>query len=194
MSARSKPESRGRDANASRRALLDAASTLFDERGYDGATIRDIGERAGVDPALIARYYSGKAGLYLAVLGDEDRANALRPPELEPRAVAHRLLTRWDERGRTPMARALADPEPGDDVRAQLGTILETRLLGPLSSRLAEQGADAPRLRAELLVAMLLGIWVSRANGTLAEVAGTSREELIDVLAPALELLAEPVD
>jgi AcrR family transcriptional regulator len=59
---------RRRDAAATRRALLDAARELFDARGFRGTTVRGIGERAGVDPALIARYFGGKAELYQAVL------------------------------------------------------------------------------------------------------------------------------
>src|SRR5260221_5104477 len=58
------------DAQASREALLGAARALFDERGYDRATTREIGERAAVDPALIARYFGGKEGLYLATIAE----------------------------------------------------------------------------------------------------------------------------
>ena len=64
---------RRHDAQASREALLEAAEAIFDERGYDAATVRDIGERAGVDAALIARYFGGKEGLYLATLQREGR-------------------------------------------------------------------------------------------------------------------------
>ena len=64
---------RRHDAKASRAALLRAAAALFDERGYDAATVRDIGERAAVDPALIARYFGGKEGLYLATLQHDGR-------------------------------------------------------------------------------------------------------------------------
>jgi len=59
---------RPHDADATRRDLLDAGAALFEERGYQGATLRDIGERAGVDPALVARYFGSKEGLYLASL------------------------------------------------------------------------------------------------------------------------------
>ena len=45
---------RPHDAEASRRALLEAAQEVFEAVGYDRATTREIGERAGVDPALIA--------------------------------------------------------------------------------------------------------------------------------------------
>ncbi|KPM54120.1 TetR family transcriptional regulator [Frankia sp. CcI49] len=59
---------RRRDAARSRQALLAAAADLFAERGYAGTAIRSVGDRAGVDPALIARYFGGKEGLYQAVL------------------------------------------------------------------------------------------------------------------------------
>jgi AcrR family transcriptional regulator len=48
-----------RDAAASKQALLEAARSLFGQRGFKSTTIRDIGERAGVDAALIARYFGG---------------------------------------------------------------------------------------------------------------------------------------
>src|ERR1700760_4152576 len=59
---------RPHDAEASRRALLGAAREVFDEVGYDRATTREIGERAGVDPALIARYFDSKEGLFIAAI------------------------------------------------------------------------------------------------------------------------------
>src|SRR6266536_411309 len=57
------------DAQASRSALVDAATALFDERGYEATTIRQIGELAGVDAALIARYFGGKEGIGPVPLG-----------------------------------------------------------------------------------------------------------------------------
>src|ERR1700709_461434 len=63
---------RPHDAEASRRALLDAAREVFDEVGYDRATTREIGERAGVDPALIARYFDSKEGLFTAAIAGAD--------------------------------------------------------------------------------------------------------------------------
>ena len=75
-------ERRPHDAEATRQALLEAGRAVFDEVGYERATTREIGERAGVDPALIARYFDGKEGLFLAaiaeVAGSERRAR-LRP-------------------------------------------------------------------------------------------------------------------
>ena len=91
---------------------------LFDEVGYDRATTREIGERAGVDPALIARYFDGKEGLFLAaiaeVTGDEEEL------DFDPPALIGVLVERWDERGHSPISRALASPALTDG-RARAG-------------------------------------------------------------------------
>src|ERR1700722_9550064 len=63
---------RPRDAAASKDALLRAAQALFGQNGFERTTIREIGERAGVDAALIARYFGNKADLYVAAVVAED--------------------------------------------------------------------------------------------------------------------------
>src|ERR1700723_2466392 len=63
---------RSRDAAASKDALLQAAQTLFGQQGFEGTTIREIGEQAGVDASLIARYFGSKADLYIAAVMAED--------------------------------------------------------------------------------------------------------------------------
>ena len=55
---------RRRDAAATRRALLEAARELFGTRGFEATTLREIGERAGADPALFARYFGSKGQLF----------------------------------------------------------------------------------------------------------------------------------
>jgi len=176
---------RPRDADASRRALLRAATRLFDERGYDAATTREIGERAGLDPALIARYFGGKSGLYMAVLADEERNAAIGPFATDIRSLAEALLERWDFEG-TPVRRALTRPAPTDDERAQL-----RRIVGRLTEPARASIGDAPdaELRAELLVALLLGIAVTRENGALQALASAPRATVLEQLGPLLEAL-----
>src|SRR5882672_2033057 len=64
--APSGPE-RQRDADRSRRALLDAALEEFSLRGFAGARVADIARRAGVNKQLINYYFGSKEGLYLAL-------------------------------------------------------------------------------------------------------------------------------
>lgn len=44
-------------------SIIEAATFLFNVKGFQGTTIRDIAKRAGVNPANISYYFSGKQGL-----------------------------------------------------------------------------------------------------------------------------------
>ncbi|HVQ34533.1 MAG TPA: TetR/AcrR family transcriptional regulator [Candidatus Bathyarchaeia archaeon] len=60
-----------RDAIATRQSLVDAATALFAERGFDGAKVDEIARRAGVNKAMISYHFGGKRGLYNAILADD---------------------------------------------------------------------------------------------------------------------------
>jgi AcrR family transcriptional regulator len=176
---------RRNDAQASRRALLEAASVQFDERGYQGATLRDIGERAGVDPALIARYFGGKEGLYLAALEHTEPV-----PEADPHAVFARLLAKSEhDNANNPICLAMVSPTLSDGLREQIRAMMERRLVDPLGRRLQDAGVDRPRLRAELLVAVAIGVTLSRSGGTLTALNEATLDELHTVLDPLVTRL-----
>ena len=61
------PEARQRDAERSRERLLAAALDEFSARGFAGARVNAIAERAGLNPQLINYYFGGKDGLYRAL-------------------------------------------------------------------------------------------------------------------------------
>jgi TetR/AcrR family transcriptional regulator len=74
-------EVRQRDAERSRRAILEAAVVEFGTHGYAGARVSRIAERAGVNKQLISYYFGGKQGLRDAVSASwSDRGPALYPP------------------------------------------------------------------------------------------------------------------
>jgi AcrR family transcriptional regulator len=179
---------RRRDAAATRGALLVAARELFDANGFRGTTVRMIGERAGVDQALIARYFGGKSELYQAVLADaaaqpEVAADDGPPPrERTTREVVDLLLARVDEHGVGPVLRAVMAPETDAETLEAVGTRLRERVIVPLTRSLEADGAADPKLRAELIVAQLLGVMTARANGALPLVAGADREVLAELL------------
>ncbi len=179
---------RPHDAEASRRALLDAGRAVFDEVGFDRATTREIGERAGVDPALIARYFGSKEGLFIAAIAAGTAAE--QEIEFEPRALVAFLLERWDEPGRSPIGRALASPALSAGAREQVSAMVDDRVLRGLVAELRGRGVARPELRAELLVALAVGVVVTRANGTLETLAAVPREDVLATLGPLLDVLA----
>ena len=54
-----------------REALIDAATSLCAERGFDGARVDEIARKAGVNKAMISYHFAGKRGLYNAILSDD---------------------------------------------------------------------------------------------------------------------------
>ena len=180
---------RPHDSAATREALLEAAGRVFDERGYERATTREIGERAGVDPAMIARYFDSKEGLFLAAIAEMGSAEE-DSIEAEPEKLLAYLLERWDERGHSPISRALASPVLTDEVRAQVQGAVSQRLLWRTVELLRERGVPEPALRAELILALAVGVAMTRANGTLEQLAAAPREEVLALLGPFLDALA----
>lgn len=56
------------DPDQTRQALLAAATELFGQRGFAGASTGEIASRAGVNKAMINYHFGGKAGLYASIL------------------------------------------------------------------------------------------------------------------------------
>jgi AcrR family transcriptional regulator len=54
-----------------RRRLLDAAKRLFNERGYEAATVRDIAAAAGLSTGAVFARFADKADLFGAVIMDD---------------------------------------------------------------------------------------------------------------------------
>ena len=90
-----------RDAARSRRAILDAAETLFAERGFEAVSLQEIGDTAGLSRGTPSYFFGSKQDLYVAVL---ERAFADRE-EATTRAFAP--VRAWCE---SPRAGALREP------------------------------------------------------------------------------------
>jgi AcrR family transcriptional regulator len=181
------PTPRRRDATASRDRLLDAARELFADRGFDRTTARDIGERAGVDPAMIARYFGGKAQLFIATLHAQDGPH---PPAdlLDPDRLAA-LLDRIGRHGPGPVFQAAIRPYGDPEAQDAARTELEHRIVAPLTRRLREDGDPQPHLRAELLIAAFIGVVLARRAGTFEHLAAATTADLLPLLQ---DLLAPP--
>jgi len=64
--AASQPPTRAEQKAATRRAILDAAIDVFAERGFEGATMRQVAERADVKQPLIVYHFESKEALWQA--------------------------------------------------------------------------------------------------------------------------------
>jgi AcrR family transcriptional regulator len=176
---------RSRDAAASKDALLQAARALFGQRGFEGTTIREIGERAGVDAALIARYFGSKADLYIASVMAEDAEG--HPGEYEGlEQMADVAMTRADRRGPGPILQAIVRSDTSAEIRDAALDRLARRMVGPLVANMRAQGVDRPRLRAQVAVAALHGITLARSLGWFEEIRSVPRDELVALIVDAL--------
>ncbi len=77
---------RARDAERTREAILEAATEEFAERGYAGARVDGIANRAGANKQLVYRYFGTKAELYRTVSGKilAERAATLETSPASP--------------------------------------------------------------------------------------------------------------
>jgi AcrR family transcriptional regulator len=174
-----------RDAAASKDALLQAAQTLFGQQGFEGTTIREIGEKAGVDAALIARYFGSKAYLYIAAVTAEDAEGT--PMEYDGlEQMADVVVTRADRSGPGPILQAIVRSDTSPEIRDAAVDRLSRRLVGPLVANMRAQGVDRPQLRAEVAVSALLGINLGRSLGWFDEMRSVPRDELVALIVDAL--------
>ena len=117
-----------RDKEQRRQCLIDSATAVFAERGYDCATTREVAERANCAEGLIHRYFNGKRGLLLAILESratqvvEDFVGALPDrdtleDEIEGIILWH-LDTMWQRRDfmRVAVSQAAVDSEIGRTI------------------------------------------------------------------------------
>ncbi|MCF3961139.1 helix-turn-helix domain-containing protein [Streptomyces fuscigenes] len=175
-----RPEPRRRDAAASRERLLTAAGELFAERGYDRTTARDIGERAGVDPSMIARYFGGKAQLFIAVLNAENDAESFA--DLFDDARLAGLFERIDRQGPGPVTQVAVRPYDDPAAQAAAAEELDRRIVGPLREHFAERDDEQGALKAELLAAAFVGVALARRAGTLRQLAAADPADLLPLV------------
>jgi AcrR family transcriptional regulator len=182
---------RAYDAEQSRLGLLEAAQELFSEHGFERTTTRRIADLAGVDAALIARYFGGKEGLYLAAVA-ADGAPAIADHLDSPRSVAVWLFDRTRGSGPGPVMQALVRSDTAPDIRAAAADRLDRLMIGPLAAALSARSVPQPRLRAEIVVFSLVGLVVGRAQPG-SDLATTDQAELVDLVEASLTaIMASP--
>lgn len=95
------PAGRRPGSPGTREAILAAARAEFAAAGYTAASIRQVARRAGVDPALVYHYFTGKPELFTACLHlpadpRQVSTDARRGPPDGARIV-ERFLAQWED-------------------------------------------------------------------------------------------------
>lgn len=162
QSARIRAVPRKRDAEATRSAILEAAKTQFARKGYDRAVLRDIAGEAGIDVALIKRYFGGKEGLFLAALKASFPADALQDWKRETfaRDIATVMAdSPHTNEARTHMFQFLLRAATSPTTAPLLNLAVRDRFLGPIGEWLGGPDAEG---RARVLAATFIGFLVER--------------------------------
>jgi len=83
--------------------LLDTAETLFSQKGYDGTSVRDIAEAAGINTAMISYYFGSKEKLMEEIFErkslniKEKVADLLKDDSLDPLEKMYSLVDMFIE-------------------------------------------------------------------------------------------------
>src|SRR5262245_47434782 len=188
-----RPKGRRPGPSTTRREILDAARSLFGTHGYDRTTLRMIAERAGVDPALVARAYGGKEGLFLAAVewpwdpADVVPAVAAGPKRSAGRRIAKLVVETWEDPAqRAPILALLSSTAVSDVARTLLGDLITTQVQVPF---VRACGFDQPELRGALVGAHNIGLCTARYLLAVEPLASMDASSVIEVSGEAIQRL-----
>ncbi|CAB4934570.1 unannotated protein [freshwater metagenome] len=174
------------------RSVLDAARAAYAARGYVNTTIKGVAAAAGVAPDVVRRYYRNREALFAA---------AMRLP-FEPAASIAQLLAPGidglGERLVRVTLRMLDDPETRAQITemvragagaskatASLREFLEIELVDRVVAAL---GVPDARMRVTLATSFLLGVATTRYVLKVEPIASASDDEIVALVAPAVQL------
>ena len=173
--------------DAGRMAILRAARKAFALQPYAAVTLRGIAADAGVSASLIVKHFGGKESLFDRVADFSDAAELLlTAPNSELGRHAVLTLVNWRrENGSDLLLRVVFAIGPGDE-RKLLRERFRAQVVEALAARLDGEHAD---VRAELIVAQLLGLGAALAVDKTGSVASADPELIADLYGPAVQSL-----
>jgi AcrR family transcriptional regulator len=153
---------RKRNAEATRTAILEAAKAHFARLGYDCAGLREIAHEAGVNVALVKRYFGGKEALFVEALktsfgpdGARDWNRANFAGEIATMLADSPHIDEARTQGFQFLLRAATSPT----TAPLLSVLVQERFLEPIRRWLGGADADA---RARVLAGSFIGFLVER--------------------------------
>jgi AcrR family transcriptional regulator len=174
-----------RTSEATKAAILAAARERFAAASYQAATIRAIAPDAGVDPAMVMRYFGAKDKLF-AVAAQFD----LRFPDFATqdrtqlgRSLVGHFLQRWE--GDEALVILLRSSATNTAAAQRMQQIFGAQLQ-PLVATLVS--ADEADWRSGLIATQILGLAWCRFVLRLAPVVEMTREQIVDWLGPTIPM------
>jgi len=169
--------------------ILEAARTLFAERGYQGATMRAVADRAGVNAALVHHYFGSKERLFVAALH-----MPLNPAEVVPTLLAAGPRQEFAQRFVRFFVRAWRDPVTGPRLQAVVRSAVGTEQGAASIRELAEDvlldqvaGAlSVSKLRVATAITHLIGLMLGSTIIGIEPLASATEDELVELVAPAI--------
>ena len=170
------PRKRRANGEESRRKIIDAATEIAGERGYEGTSISLVSERSGLPASSIYWHFADKDALIAAVIRDSfDRWRSLMSVELERDDATDpqtRLTASMRQNGRAVI-------EAPDFLRLGLMLTLERRPKEPVARTLFLGTREEARVAAQASYRQIFGDALTEADrATLALMAMAATDGL----------------
>jgi AcrR family transcriptional regulator len=192
----------GRDAPATRRALVRAARRRFATDGYRATTVRQIASDAGVNVALINRYFVSKEGLFEACMlrTSDELETQTSAPTMSIEDVIERLIEYivnapdHDDPLQLLLLLRSSGDENADLIRRRTLERFTRGLAAAAGWSPDDPDSAAKLLRAQLVIATSLGVVMLRTSAAVEPVASASAIDLNEPLTRVLRALLAPTE
>lgn len=170
-----------------RETILQAARHRFAEAGYEQTTLRDIAADAGIDHALINRYFGSKEGLFARTVAIDLHMPDYRavPKTGIGAALIGHFLQRWEsEPSGTALIILLKTAAANPDLAERVRQVFQTQVVPALGHVVAPSELEP---RSGLVSSLLLGLALSRYILKLPPVVAMTQDQLVRFAGPALQ-------
>jgi len=182
-----------------KQSILEAARTVFAEKGFDQASIRAIATEAKVDPALVHHYFGTKEKLFLASMNAP-----LDPAELVPKAMqgprdqagerlVRLMLSVWDSPAGAAAVALLRSAMSNEWTARLMREFVVTQVLRRAVAEFVMDPAEAST-RAALVATQVAGLATVRYILKVEPVASAPAEQLVAAIGPSVQrYLTDPL-
>jgi AcrR family transcriptional regulator len=178
-------EARARKSDETRARILHAARKRFVGEGYERTTIRGVAHDAGIDPALVIRYFGSKDGLFLAVTPTDLGIPDLRsvPRNQAGAAMVRQFFVRWEAPDGC-LQILLRAAVSNEDAAERGREVFRTQIVQAVANLRGKSGSEKV---ASLVATQLLGLAYCLYVIRLPALTSMRRETLITTIGATIQ-------